>query len=114
MKAVGSPLVEIYEADYSTVPALSPEELAARDAKGRDLPRLAAEIRQAMHEAAEALDFERAAELRDRLHALESGADPGGATPGRGGKPAAAVASAGARRGRGGSARGAGRRRAPG
>ena len=114
VKAVGSPLVEVYEADYSTVPALTPEELAARDAKGRDLPRLAAEIRQAMHEAAEALDFERAAELRDRLHALESGADPGAATPGRGGKAAAAVASAGARRGRGGSARGAGRRRAPG
>ncbi|MBY0280507.1 excinuclease ABC subunit UvrB, partial [Candidatus Binatia bacterium] len=79
VKAVGSPLVEIYEADYATVPVLTPDELAARDANGRDLPRLAAEVRQAMHEAAEALDFERAAELRDRLHALESGADPGAA-----------------------------------
>jgi excinuclease ABC subunit B len=114
VKAVGSPLVEIYEADYATVPALTPEELAAREDRGRDLPRLAAEIRRAMHEAAEALDFERAAELRDRLHALESGADPTAAPPARGGKTTAAVASAGARRGRGGSARGAGRRRAPG
>ena len=79
VKAVGSPLVEIYEADYSTVPALTPEELAEREAQGRDLPRLAAEIRQAMHEAAEALDFERAAELRDRLHALEGTASFGSA-----------------------------------
>ena len=115
VKAVGSPLVEVYEADYATVPVLSPEELAEHEADGRDLPRLAAEIRQAMHEAAEALDFERAAELRDRLHAIEggnAGASPGAAGRGRAG---AGTASAGPRRGRGGSARGAARsRRAPG
>ncbi|MBM4243774.1 MAG: excinuclease ABC subunit UvrB, partial [Deltaproteobacteria bacterium] len=88
VKAVGSPLVEIYEADYATVPALTPDELAKRDADLGDAPRLAAEIRQSMHEAAEALDFERAAELRDRLHALESGGGVAAAPP-RGGKPAA-------------------------
>jgi len=114
VKAVGSPLVELYEADYATVPALTPDELAERDAQLGDVPRLAAEIRRSMHEAAEALDFERAAELRDRLHALEGGAGVAAAPP-RGGKSSAVGASAGARRGRGGPARGGARsRRSPG
>jgi len=105
-KAIGSPLVEVYEADYATVPVLTPEELAEREAAADDLPRAAAEIRQAMREAAEALDFERAAELRDRLRALE-GAPFGVASPppARGGDARAAT---GAKRGR---AAAAGRRK---
>ena len=71
-KQLGSPLVEVFEADYATVPLAPPDEIDHVDA--RDLPRLIGELRQAMREAAEALDFERAAELRDKLRALEGGA----------------------------------------
>jgi excinuclease ABC subunit B len=68
-KALSSPLVKVYEADYITVPIaaeeseeyLSPQQLAA----------LVEQTRKEMREAAAALEFERAAELRDRLHALE-------------------------------------------
>jgi excinuclease ABC subunit B len=68
-KALASPLVKVYEADYVTVPMvaeestayLSPEQLAA----------LVEQTRKEMKEAAAALEFERAAELRDRLQALE-------------------------------------------
>ncbi|MBU6282839.1 UvrB/UvrC motif-containing protein, partial [bacterium] len=68
----------------------------------------AAEIRRAMREAAENLDFERAAALRDRLREIESGHAPGGggvaapeprsAVPGRGRAPGPAR---GGRRSRG-------------
>jgi excinuclease ABC subunit B len=107
VKAVGSPLVEIYEADYATVPVLSPEELAEHEASAKDLPRLAAEIRQAMHEAAEALDFERAAELRDRLHALEGDRSRGSASIAAEGRSRAGYAPS-AKRGRKAAAGGAG------
>jgi excinuclease ABC subunit B len=68
-KALTSPLVKVYEADYVTVPVaaetteeyLSPQQLAAH----------IEQTRKAMKDAAAALEFERAAELRDRLHALE-------------------------------------------
>jgi excinuclease ABC subunit B len=68
-KALASPLVKVYEADYVTVPVaaeateeyLSPQQLAAH----------IEQTRRAMKDAAAALEFERAAELRDRLHALE-------------------------------------------
>lgn len=71
-KAIGSPLVEIYEADYATVSL--PEE------EGDD-PVNVAELRRQMHEAAEALEFERAADLRDRIQQLstEGGAAEAGA-----------------------------------
>jgi excinuclease ABC subunit B len=68
-KAITSPLVKVYEADYVTVPVvaessegyLSPQQLAAQ----------IEQTRQEMRQAAAALEFERAAELRDRLQALE-------------------------------------------
>lgn len=68
-KALASPLVKVYEADYVTVPVaaetteeyLSPQQLAAH----------IEQTRKAMKDAAAALEFEQAAELRDRLHALE-------------------------------------------
>ena len=63
-KAIGSPLVEIYEADYATVSL--PEEESAGDGGTASL----AELRREMREAAEALEFERAAELRDRIQLL--------------------------------------------
>lgn len=68
-KALSSPLVKVYEADYVTVPVvaeetedyLSPQQLAA----------LIEQTRKDMKAAAAALEFERAAELRDRLLVLE-------------------------------------------
>jgi excinuclease ABC subunit B len=59
----------LYEADYVTVPKaadldLGPDELAA----------VVKKLRAEMRAAAEDLDFERAAELRDRVKELEEGA----------------------------------------
>jgi len=59
----------IYEADYYTVPLTAAE--AAGEFTGRELR---VELRREMVAAAEILDFERAAELRDRIHELESNA----------------------------------------
>jgi excinuclease ABC subunit B len=68
-KAIASPLVKIYEADYVEVPVvaeeneeyLSPQQLATHIEQAK----------QEMRQAAAALEFERAAELRDRLQRLE-------------------------------------------
>ncbi|MFM7737114.1 MAG: UvrB/UvrC motif-containing protein, partial [Alphaproteobacteria bacterium] len=65
-----------------------------------------AELRRAMREAAEALDFERAAALRDRLREVEAGglSAPGAAaaeaatTRGRGGRGAPGAPARGGRR----------------
>jgi excinuclease ABC subunit B len=82
-KAIAEPLAVVCEADYLTVPvvredgageALTPSELAAR----------LADLRREMREAARALEFERAAEIRDRMHALEAralGVAPGAPEP---------------------------------
>ena len=83
-KAISSPLVKIYEADYVAVPMvaedneeyLSPQQLAAQIER----------TRQEMRQAAAALEFEQAAELRDRLQRLEQRAlgvkvEPGAVTP---------------------------------
>jgi len=68
-KALSSPLVKVYEADHVTVPIVSEdsEEYIA----ARDLPKLIEQTRKEMKAAAAALDFERAAELRDRVQDLE-------------------------------------------
>jgi excinuclease ABC subunit B len=60
----------LYEADYVTVPMVADSGMV----RPEDVPRVAAELREEMREAAAALDFEHAAEIRDRLRALESGA----------------------------------------
>jgi len=69
-KAIGEPLAAVFEADYVTVPAapeasedttLGPAELAPRIER----------LKKEMREAAKQLEFERAAEIRDRIRALE-------------------------------------------
>jgi excinuclease ABC subunit B len=78
-KAIAEPLATVCEADYLTVPLaretpedeerLDPAELAARITG----------LRRDMREAAKQLDFERAAEIRDRIRALDArllGVDP--------------------------------------
>jgi len=61
--------VKVYEADHVTVPIVSEdsEEYIA----ARDLPKLIEQTRKEMKAAAAALDFEQAAELRDRVQDLE-------------------------------------------
>jgi len=109
-KAIASPLVKIYEADYVEVPVvaeeneeyLSPQQLAAHIEQAK----------QEMRQAAAALEFERAAELRDRLQRLEqralgvkaeAGAVMPTARPSGNTKPAVWSHPTGASRGRGAS-----------
>ena len=68
VKSLGSPLVKIYEADYVDVP-LAAEKEAHFGAK--ELPRLIQRLKKEMKKAAQNLEFERAAELRDRVRAME-------------------------------------------
>jgi excinuclease ABC subunit B len=79
-KAIAEPLAAVCEADYLTVPL---DEEIDEAAEGRVPPaEIAARIavlRQEMREAAKALEFERAAAVRDRIRALETrllGVDP--------------------------------------
>jgi excinuclease ABC subunit B len=79
-KAIGGSLLEACEADYVTVDPDEPVDDAPADPAA--LARLVAELRRQMRAAARELDFERAAELRDRVQSLESRllgvrADPG-------------------------------------
>ncbi|MFQ5840314.1 MAG: excinuclease ABC subunit UvrB [Candidatus Methylomirabilales bacterium] len=69
-KQITDVLASIYERDYYTVPARPDEERDAfvpRD----EIPSLIATLQKQMKAAAKALAFERAAELRDRIRALQ-------------------------------------------
>jgi excinuclease ABC subunit B len=68
-KAVRNILASIYEADYFTVPAVSDVEEGYLSLK--EIPRMIEKLRKEMKEAAGRLEFERAAELRDKIHRLE-------------------------------------------
>ena len=68
-KSVKNILASIYESDYFTVPTVS-------DVKGeygsvKEIPDVIQKLKKEMKEAASQLEFERAAELRDRIHRLE-------------------------------------------
>ena len=68
IKSIGSPLVKIYEADYVDVPLAADKEA---NYGAKDLPRVIQRLKKEMKKAAEGLEFERAAELRDRIRAME-------------------------------------------
>jgi excinuclease ABC subunit B len=70
-KAIAEPLAAVCEADYLTVPLVreTPEEEGLGPAEVAE--RVAA-LRKEMREAAKRLEFERAAEIRDRIRALET------------------------------------------
>jgi excinuclease ABC subunit B len=70
VKGISDSLVAIYEADYSTVP-IAAEESVTYGVSDEDIPRLITKLRKEMKAAAERYDFERAAELRDRIFALQ-------------------------------------------
>jgi excinuclease ABC subunit B len=69
-KAIQESLIEVCEADYVTIPVAAEDEEEYRTAE--DLSRAVARLRREMREAAKDLEFERAAELRDRLQHLEA------------------------------------------
>jgi excinuclease ABC subunit B len=68
IKSLGSPLVKIYEADYVDVPLVAEKGTTYKSA---ELPRLIQRLKKEMKKAAESLEFERAAELRDRIRAMQ-------------------------------------------
>jgi excinuclease ABC subunit B len=68
-KAVRNILASIYEADYFTVPAVS--DMKEEYLPFKDIPAIVQKLKKEMKEAASRLEFERAAELRDRIHRLE-------------------------------------------
>jgi excinuclease ABC subunit B len=68
-KAIPDILESIYEADYVTVPKVA--EKPGDYVSLFDLPRLISRLKKEMREAASQLDFERAAEIRDRIKSLE-------------------------------------------
>jgi excinuclease ABC subunit B len=68
VKPVDMVLASIVEADYVTVPAeIADEELASPD----QLEQLIASLEKQMREAAKQFEFEKAAQLRDRIKALK-------------------------------------------
>ena len=70
VKRISSLRDSIWEKDYVTVPASTDPEEAPVPA--HELPELIDGLRREMREAAAELDFERAAELRDRIRELEA------------------------------------------
>jgi excinuclease ABC subunit B len=68
-KAVRNILASIYESDYFTVPAVSDIEEGYVSLK--QIPAMIEKLQREMKEAAGRLEFERAAELRDKIHRLE-------------------------------------------
>ncbi len=67
-KSIHEILESIYERDYVTVPK---DELPDEEVPLHEIPRLIDSLKKEMKKAARALEFERAAELRDRIKLLE-------------------------------------------
>ncbi len=68
-KSIRNILASIYEADYFTVPSVS--DAREEYVSAKELPSVIQKLKKEMKEAAERLEFERAAELRDRIQHLE-------------------------------------------
>jgi excinuclease ABC subunit B len=71
-KAIRDVLGSVYEADYYTVPAVREE--AEGYLSPREVPKAIRQLKKEMRKAAEQLEFERAAELRDRIQRLQEAA----------------------------------------
>ncbi len=66
-KEITNILSSVYEADYLTVPAEEAEEVYSE----KELLALIRKLKQEMHEAARDLEFEKAADIRDRILKLQ-------------------------------------------
>ncbi|MGH7835735.1 MAG: excinuclease ABC subunit UvrB, partial [Candidatus Binatia bacterium] len=69
VKSIGKSLVELYDADYVDVPLVADKEekYLAKD----EMPRQIDKLKKEMKKAAEKMEFEKAAELRDRIRKLQ-------------------------------------------
>ncbi|MBM4268310.1 MAG: excinuclease ABC subunit UvrB [Deltaproteobacteria bacterium] len=88
-KAIGGSLVDVYEADDTAVSLADLDGSEVEVAKD-DLPRVIGELRREMREAAEQLEFERAADIRDRILALTGAGGPTGEADAETRRPAGA------------------------
>jgi len=70
VKNVDNALAAVYDADYVTVP-IAAEAAASYEVADAEVPGLIVKLRKEMRVAAERYEFERAAELRDRIFALQ-------------------------------------------
>ncbi len=70
VKDVDNALAAVYDADYVTVP-IAAEAPATYEVADQDVPGTIVKLRKEMRAAAERYEFERAAELRDRIFALQ-------------------------------------------
>jgi excinuclease ABC subunit B len=68
-KSVRNILASIYEADYLTIPVAADIEEGYVPLK--EIPAMIQKLKKEMKEAATCLEFERAAEIRDKIHRLE-------------------------------------------
>jgi excinuclease ABC subunit B len=68
-KSIGKVLTSVFEADYFTIPAVAEPE--GEYIPVHAIPETVEKLKREMQAAAERLDFERAAELRDRIRDLE-------------------------------------------
>ena len=75
IKAIDMSLVAIAEADYVTVPLESDDEIEQMTQEQRD--RFLGELEERMREAARKFEFEKAAQIRDKLKALRASAVEG-------------------------------------
>ena len=69
-KRISSLQESIWEQDYVTVPV--PAKSEEMEVPSHELPELIESLRREMKSAADELDFERAADLRDRIQGLEA------------------------------------------
>ncbi|RJP17151.1 MAG: excinuclease ABC subunit UvrB [Candidatus Abyssobacteria bacterium SURF_5] len=69
VKRMPDVLSSVYESDYVTVPVAA--EAAAEYVTSGELPRMLEDLKREMKKAADKLEFERAAELRDRIRELQ-------------------------------------------
>lgn len=68
-KSIRNILSSIYEADYFTVPLIS--DMREEYISPKDIPNLIQKLKNEMKELANRLEFEKAAELRDRINRLQ-------------------------------------------
>jgi excinuclease ABC subunit B len=68
-KAVRNILASIYEADYFTIPSVS--DIKEEYVPIKEISAMIEKLKKDMKGAASRLEFERAAEIRDRIHRLE-------------------------------------------
>ncbi|MBI5528780.1 MAG: excinuclease ABC subunit UvrB [Deltaproteobacteria bacterium] len=69
VKNIGDPKFRVYEADYYTVPIAA--DAGTSYVSGKDMQDLVEELKKQMFAAARGLEFEKAAELRDRIREIE-------------------------------------------